>query len=218
MFGLDTSPLTLIVVLGGLSLLPFIAIMLTSYVKLVVVFNLLRSAMGLSGVPSNMVLNGFAIILTVFIMAPVGSETMRLARINEPMEIASIETLTTFVDKVGGPLRQFLTRHSSLESRVFFRRAAGKLWPPDESVGLDKGSLTILVPSFMLTELKRAFQIGLLLYLPFIVLDLVVANILMAMGMMMVMPSTISMPFKLLLFVSLDGWTRITQALVLSYR
>lgn len=218
MFGLDTSPLTLIVVLGGLSLLPFIAIMLTSYVKLVVVFNLLRSAMGLSGVPSNMVLNGFAIILTVFIMSPVGAETMELAKVNEPLEIKNIETLTTFVDKVSVPLRQFLIKHSSLDSRVFFQRAAGKLWPPKHVVNLDKESLTVLVPSFMLTELKRAFQIGLLLYLPFIVLDLVVANILMAMGMMMVMPSTISMPFKLLLFVSLDGWTRITQGLVLSYR
>ncbi|WP_027185218.1 type III secretion system export apparatus subunit SctR [Desulfovibrio inopinatus] len=214
----DLGPVTVIVVLSVLALLPFIAVMTTSYVKLTVVLSLLRNALGTQGVPSNLVVNAFAIVLTLFIMAPIFSETIDLVEQNAPQEFTGVESVRGLFEKSKGPFQEFLYKFTSLETRTFFYRAAHKLWPKKHVEGLGKDAFSILIPSFLVCELKRAFEIGLLLYLPFVVLDLVIANILMAMGMMMVQPSTISMPFKLLLFVTLDGWTLVTQGLILSYQ
>ena len=115
------------------------------------------------------------------------------------------------------PLRGFLLRHASVRERRFFHRSASRLWSKEEVAGLTDDSLLVLLPAFTVSELTSAFKIGFLIYLPFIVIDLIISNILMAMGMMMVSPTTISLPFKLLLFVLIDGWTRLVHGLLLTY-
>ncbi|MDR3211648.1 MAG: type III secretion system export apparatus subunit SctR [Planctomycetota bacterium] len=216
---LDVDPVSLVIGLSLLALLPFLAVMLTSYVKMVVVFSLLRNALGVQQIPPNMVMNSLAILLTLFVMAPVGQAMYRLAVENPGTEIKGmgdvrIETL----ERVGAPLKAFLLKHSNPSLRVLFLQAAEQLWENPTERPTDSESFFILAPSFMLTELSEAFQIGFLLYLPFIVVDLVISNILLAMGMMMVSPMTISLPFKLLLFVMINGWTKVVDGLLATYR
>lgn len=217
MLGID--PITMILALAVLALIPFLAIMVTSYVKLVVVFGLLRNALGIQQIPPNMVMNSMAILLTLFVMAPVGTAMYKAAETEKVFSAKSIsqvnaESLAT----MSQPLRDFLKKHSHPTMRIVFLRAASQLWSGQDDAPADADGFLILAPAFMLTELTEAFQIGFLLYLPFIVVDLVVSNILLAMGMMMVSPMTISLPFKLLLFVMINGWTRIMEALMFTYR
>jgi type III secretion protein R len=214
------DPVTLVVGLFALAILPFVAIMVTSYVKIVVVTSLVRNALGVQQIPPNMVLNGMAIILSLFIMAPVAQETLELYEQKtagaDPTK--DIGTALALANDIKDPLVGFLKKNSSPKNRLFFMKTAMKIWPKDKLPKLKPESFYILVPAFMLTELTEAFEIGFLLYLPFIVIDLVVSNILLAMGMMMVSPMTISTPFKLLLFVMVNGWTRIIEGLILTYR
>ena len=217
MLGID--PVSMVVGLALLALLPFLAVMVTSYVKLVVVFGLLRNALGIQQIPPNMVMNSMAILLTLFIMAPVGQETYRLLvedGVSEVREIGDIRLSS--VENASQPLRNFLRKHSHPTMRILFLNAAAQLWGDDVSRLPDPEGFFILAPAFMLTELTEAFQAGFLLYLPFVAVDLVVSNILLAMGMMMVSPMTISLPFKLLLFVMINGWTRVVEGLIATYR
>ncbi len=213
------DPITLIVSLTLLALLPFIAVVVTSYVKIIVVFSIVRNALGIQQIPPNMVMNSIAVILSLFIMAPIGKEMHAAAVSGGATEISGLRDLDPVVlEKVEAPLKSFLKKHSHPSMRIMFLRAAGELWGGDAEAAVDPDSALILAPAFMLTELTEAFQIGFLLYLPFIVVDLVVSNILLAMGMMMVSPMTISLPFKLLLFVMVNGWTRIIEGLLATYR
>lgn len=214
------DPVTLVVGLFVLAILPFVAIMVTSYVKIVIVASLVRNALGVQQIPPNMVLNGIAIILSFFIMAPVGYETLELykQKTAAAQPATDLKSTLALAGQVQDPLVGFLKKNSSPKNRLFFMRTAMKIWPKDKLPNLSPDSFYILVPAFMLTELTEAFEIGFLLYLPFIVIDLVVSNILLAMGMMMVSPMTISTPFKLLLFVMVNGWTRIIEGLILTYR
>jgi len=211
------DPIAMIAGMALLALAPFILMMTTSFIKLVVVLNLVRNAMGVQQAPPNMALNGLALILTFYIMAPVAFETWELVQQNPPSSPMTLESALETADLVKGPLQAFLARHANQNSAEFFVRTAHKLWPKKFAEKLDRESLLVLIPAFAITELTRAFEIGFLLYLPFIVIDLVISNILLAMGMMMVSPMTISLPFKLLLFVLLDGWTKLLEGLVLSY-
>jgi type III secretion protein R len=206
----------LIVVLAALSLAPFVVVMVTSFVKLVVVFSLIRNALGIQQIPPNIVINGLAIILSIYIMAPIGQDMLDRAA-GVQLDQKNVGSLKTAIEQVKDPLQGFMMKHSSEKERQFFLKSAKKLWPADRTGNLKQDDLLILVPAFVASELTSAFQIGFLLYLPFIAIDLVIANILMAMGMMMVSPMTISLPFKLLLFVLLDGWTRLLHGLVLTY-
>ncbi|MDE1460988.1 type III secretion system export apparatus subunit SctR [Spartinivicinus poritis] len=210
------EPFTLVVVLGLVSLIPFIAVMATSFVKLAVVFSLLRNALGIQQIPPNMALYGLALILTLYIMAPVGF-AIHDHFIENPINLEDKQAISKIVDSGLNPYREFLLEHSDESERTFFKDAAANLWPSNYSERLSEDSLLILMPAFTLSELTDAFKMGFLLYLPFIAIDLIISNILLAMGMMMVSPVTISLPFKLLLFVLLDGWTRLTHGLVLSY-
>jgi type III secretion protein R len=211
------DPYFLIFLLAGLSLAPFIVVMVTSYVKLVVVFSLIRNALGIQQIPPNMVINGLAVILSIYIMAPVGYQMYQIVH-ESPFEKADFGgSLKEIAPKVVEPLRKFLEKHSTEKERQFFLKSARKLWTQERAEKLSEGDLLVLIPSFAVGELTSAFQIGFLIYLPFVVIDLVISNILMAMGMMMVSPMTISLPFKLLLFVLLDGWTKLIHGLVLSY-
>ncbi|WP_163834333.1 type III secretion system export apparatus subunit SctR [Spartinivicinus ruber] len=210
------EPFTLVVVLGLVSLIPFIAVMATSFVKLAVVFSLLRNALGIQQIPPNMALYGLALILTLYIMAPVGF-AIHDHFIENPVNLEDKQAISKIVDSGLNPYRDFLLEHSDEDERSFFKDAAASLWPEKYSDRISEDSLLILMPAFTLSELTDAFKMGFLLYLPFIAIDLIISNILLAMGMMMVSPVTISLPFKLLLFVLLDGWTRLTHGLVLSY-
>lgn len=252
------DPMGIIIFLIGLSLAPFIAMMVTSYIKLVIVMNLLRQALGLQQVPPNMVINGVAIILTIYIMAPTLQESIhRIAEANATLEERKTNAffelpkkMQAFAQKASNdalwvqsamstktendrdkvselkavlgytkqPLVDFLTRHSTPKHRAFFTHIAKRLWPKSYLKDLKDTDLIICVPSFVLSELTAAFEIGFLIYLPFIAIDLVVSNILLAMGMMMVSPMTISLPFKLMLFVLVSGWDKLVEALALTYR
>jgi type III secretion protein R len=211
------DPIVLIAGMAVLALAPFILMMTTSFVKLVVVLHLVRNALGVQQSPPNMAINGLALILTLYIMAPVGAETWELYKQQTVPSPMNIEAGIEIAGNIKEPLQSFLARHASETTVDFLVRTTKVLWPENLSENLTGDSLIVLVPAFAFSELTRAFQIGFLLYLPFIVIDLVISNILLSMGMMMVSPMTISLPFKLLLFVLLDGWTLLMQGLIISY-
>ncbi|MEW9899010.1 type III secretion system export apparatus subunit SctR [Chitinivorax sp. PXF-14] len=214
----NLSPGLILATVVGLALIPYIAVMVTSFTKLVVVFSLLRNALGLQQTPPNMVLNGLAIILSIYVMYPVGLKMSAIAKeqgLGGKMELSS---LMNAVDQAKEPLRDFMIRHTADAERRFFLKTAQRLLEEQDRALLSDRDLIVVVPAFTVSELTAAFQIGFLIFLPFLIIDLVVSNILQAMGMMMLSPTTISMPFKLLLVVVLDGWSKIVHGLVLTYR
>ncbi|MBI5544280.1 MAG: type III secretion system export apparatus subunit SctR [Deltaproteobacteria bacterium] len=217
-----SKPLVLMVALGALSLVPFLILMVTSFVKISVVLSIVRSALGTQQIPPTQVITGLAIILTIYIMAPVGLDMFRAAGtlVDQPGELMSQQSVGLLIqaaDKAKEPLREFLVKHSTLKDRSMFFNLAKRLRSEPDKADLSDRDFMICIPSFVISELKQAFQIGFILFVPFIVVDMVVANILLALGMHMLSPTTISMPFKLLLFVLVDGWYLITKGLVISY-
>jgi type III secretion protein R len=218
------SPLALMVILGALSLAPFVVIMVTSFVKISVVLSMLRQALGTQQIPPNQIINGLAIILTIYIMFPVameikeGSMALFDQRTNSPlMSDATTSLVKQAIQVAKEPLRRFMLKHAHAKDRQLFYGLARRMRTPEQQKQLTDRSLIILVPSFVISELKEAFQIGFLIFVPFIVIDMVVSNILMSMGMMMLSPTTISLPFKILLFILIDGWYLIARGLVLGY-
>ena len=222
-----SNPVVLVIVLGALALAPFVLIMLTSFVKISVVLSILRNAMGTQQVPPNPVITGLAFILTIFVMVPVARQMYEASgNIQNTRDIfseASVKTLFDASQKGKEPLRKFLSRHSHPQDRLLFMDLAARLDRNNASGNeqaappIDKDDFQVLVPSFATSQLKEAFQIGFLVFVPFIIIDMVVANILLAMGMHMLSPVVISLPFKLLLFVLVDGWYLVIRGLVLSY-
>ncbi len=210
------DPLTLIILTAVLSLAPFFAVMMTSYVKLVVVLSLVRNALGIQQIPPNLVINGLAIILSVYIMAPIATTTFDLVT-KEDLSKLDSPTIQRLLTHAQEPILGFLKKHANETEKRFFLDTTKRLWSKEAAATVNKDSFLILVPAFTVSELTSAFQIGFLLYLPFIAIDLIVSNILLAMGMMMVSPMTISLPFKLLLFVLIHGWTRLIHGVVLTY-
>lgn len=204
-----------------LGLAPFAAILVTSYVKLVVVFALVRNGLGVQQVPPNLVLNGLAVILSIYIMAPVVVQvTEELERRQSQAGPSAWRTqeLVAALTQAREPLRDFLLKHGHERERKFFARTAARIWPPEIAQKVDERHFLIVIPAFTLSELTAAFQIGFVVYLCFIGVDLIVANILLALGMSMVSPTVIAVPFKLLLFTALNGWSTLVHNLVLSYR
>jgi type III secretion protein R len=209
---------SLIIAAVAIALLPFAAMVVTSYTKIVVVLGLLRNALGVQQVPPSMVLNGIAMIVSCFVMAPVGMEAMQRAHVQLNDSAASVSQVMPLLDAAREPFRQFLDKHTNAREKAFFMRSAQQLWPPAKAAQLKEDDLIILAPAFTLTELTAAFRIGFLLYLVFIVIDLVIANLLMALGLSQVTPSNVAIPFKLLLFVVMDGWSVLIHGLVNTYR
>jgi type III secretion protein R len=210
------SPSSTLLTVVLLALAPFVAVMVTSFTKIVVVLSLLRNALGLQQVPPNVVLNGLALVLSIYVMYPVGTEMA--ARLQNVPEIGgSTQNLLKAADTAKEPLREFLLKHSRPVERAFFLKTAQKALPPAQAATLTERDFLVVVPAFTVSELSVAFEIGFLIFLPFLVIDLVISNILMAMGMMMLSPTTVSMPFKLLLFVLIDGWVKLTHGLILTY-
>ena len=294
----NLDPALVLITVVSLALAPFVAVMVTSFTKIVVVLSLLRNALGLQQVPPNVVINGLAIVLSIYVMYPVILDTQAAieARKNGqpppvPSLIAKQTTRTTpapaapapppptspaeadgeaaaaeaaaragvrgptFANVQDGsgdatatptaeqnavaslpplpekgvarmlalaeagkePLRAFLIQHSNDAERAFFLKSAQRLLPPAKRGSISVNDFLVVVPAFTVSELTAAFQIGFLIFLPFLVIDLVVANILLALGMMMLSPTTVSLPFKLLLFVLIDGWAKLVHGLVLTY-
>ena len=210
------SPSSALLTVVILALAPFIAVMVTSFTKLVVVLSLLRNALGLQQVPPNVVLNGLALVLSVYVMYPVGTEMA--AKMQGIGDIGnSTQSMLRAADVAKEPLREFLLKHSRPIERAFFLKTAQKSLKPEQSITLTERDFLVVVPAFTVSELSVAFEIGFLIFLPFLVIDLVISNILMAMGMQMLSPTTVSMPFKLLLFVLIDGWVKLTHGLILTY-
>ncbi len=211
------DPIMLVLGLLLLSIAPFLIMVCTSYLKIVVVLSLVRNALGVQQVPPTMVLNGIAIIFSVFVMAPVAIQTYTLLEEKTIHDKMNIVEMVHIADDVKEPFQHFLIKHANPKTTYFFLETAKRLWPEEAASTLSATDLSILIPSFAVSELTRAFQMGFLLYLPFVTIDIIFSNILLAMGMMMVSPTTISLPFKLLVFVLVDGWTLVVQGLVLSY-
>ncbi|MFT0891982.1 type III secretion system export apparatus subunit SctR [Pseudochelatococcus sp. G4_1912] len=210
------DPLNLIFVLFAAAMVPFMAVVATSFVKLSVVFQLVRNALGVQQIPPNMALNALAIILSGYIMLPVFVETYDLLKEGNHV-FTTAEGIEAAYNVGKDPLLKFLSTHASEREKIFFVEAARSLWPENLSSQLTTESLAVVLPAFTVSQLREAFEIGFLLYLPFIAIDLIVSNILLAMGMMMVSPLTISLPFKLFLFVMIDGWSRLILGLVKTY-
>ncbi|MGO3128098.1 MAG: hypothetical protein ACTIJY_08500 [Luteimonas sp.] len=321
------SPALVLVTVVSLALAPFVAVMVTSFTKIVVVLSLLRNALGLQQVPPNVVINGLAIVLSIYVMYPVildvneavqarlegrpppasvqrqiqaraEQQAIREGRpinvrpaatgtpadtdapaptspaaadalaaeaqaqgtpdsvdpmfsavrggsSNDPRQAEAAEQPRGLAEEITGggtggapaatgggfdtnrmllmidagkePLRTFLIQHSSNSERAFFLRSVQRMLPPERRDGLTPDDFIVIVPAFTVSELTAAFQIGFLIFLPFLIIDLVVANILLALGMMMLSPTTVSLPFKLLLFVLIDGWAKLVHGLVLTY-
>lgn len=209
------SPSSALLTVVLLALAPFVAVMVTSFTKLVVVFGLLRNALALQQTPPNIVLNGLALVLSVYVMYPVGVQMQQ--RLGDSPVGNTASAMLTAVDKAKEPLREFLVKHTRPLERAFFLKTARKALDPASAEALTDRDFIVVVPAFTVSELSVAFEIGFLIFLPFLVIDLVVANILMAMGMQMLSPTTVSLPFKLLLFVLIDGWVKLVHGLVLTY-
>ena len=217
--------LTKLAVLAGLSLLPFAVMLLTSFVKIVVVLSLFRNALGVQNTPPSQVLNGMALLITVYVMFPTGVAMYDAAqgaiKQKSPQEMLSGESaayIVSVVDAAKEPLRQFLVRNIVMKHSNSFYVLAHRIFPEPYKSELKPTDFIILVPSFITSQLKTAFEIGVLIYLPFFVIDLVVSNILLAMGMMMLSPLTIALPIKLLLLVIVDGWTVLIQGLAMTFK
>ncbi|MCX4029077.1 type III secretion system export apparatus subunit SctR [Endozoicomonas sp. SM1973] len=198
------------------SILPLIVVMMTAFTKISIVFMLLRNAIGLQQAPPSILLMGIALVLSIFLIAPVIDKTVQQFD-GEDFSNKDLKQWYVVVNKVSAPIKSYLNKFTTEESKEMFITVSQEVWPEDFKYKAEENSIFIVIPSYVLSELKRAFEIGFLLFLPFLIIDLVVTNILLAMGSMMMSPSLISLPIKLLLFVSVDGWTTLIESLLLSY-
>ncbi|MCH9631916.1 MAG: hypothetical protein S4CHLAM6_02380 [Chlamydiae bacterium] len=221
-----TPPIAVeVAVLAGLAVLPWVIMMLTSYIKIVVVISLLRNALGVQQAPPNQVVNGIALLLTFYIMFPTGLAMYDSAKSyihnNAPTKLVSSETAQYVMGAISHtkePLREFLNKNTAQGTLNRFYQMAYRIFPKQFRADLTRTDFIVLIPSYITSQLRDAFAIGVLIYFPFFVIDLVTSNILLAMGMMMLSPLTISLPLKLLLLVMVDGWTVLIQGLVLSFK
>ncbi|KEQ16025.1 flagellar biosynthesis protein flip [Endozoicomonas montiporae] len=205
-----STTLQILLLLSALSFLPALLLVLTSFTRIIVVFSLLRQAIGLQQSPPNPVLIGLALFLTLFIMQPVFTSTWEQAV--EPW-VAEELTFNEAVTEAAIPFKRFMLEQTHAPALQQMSDISGE----PLANNADEMPLSVLVPAFVISELKTAFQIGFMLFIPFLVIDLVVASVLMAMGMMMLSPLVVSLPFKIMLFVLIDGWTLIVGTLAASF-
>ncbi len=208
--GRYTVTIQILAIMTMLTILPSLIIMMTSFTRIVVVFAILRQALGLQQTPSNQIILGLTLFLTLFIMMPVFrviNETAIQPYINE--QIMPLEA----VERASIPIKEFMLAQTRENDLNLFVRLSGEkdIQSPDQT------PFHILVPAFVTSELKTAFQMGFMLFIPFLIIDLVIASVLMAMGMMMLSPIIISLPFKIMLFVLVDGWAMVIGTLAASY-
>jgi type III secretion protein R len=213
-------PLALVVALALVGLLPFLFMTLTSFVKISTVLHIARSALGTPEVPSSTVVIALAAALTLLAMAPVGNLIAdRVTPLLEPKPTASAaQWVHDAVVAVREPLRGFLRANASAEHRRKFHEIAKQARTPADRQSVAEDDMSVVIPAFLVTELLTAFALGFAIFLPFLVIDLVVANVLTGLGMQSLSPTQVSLPFKLLLFVAADGWVLLSQTLVTGYR
>lgn len=218
------KPILMVGLLAVLSLLPFLLVMMTSFVKIAVVLSIVRNAIGTPQVPPTLVVTGLAFVLSIVVMAPVGQ---RIIREVQPVlgqaqgqSVASAQAADAIVNaalRAREPVREFLARHAHARDRALFADLSRRLAEPADRAAVADTDFLVLTPAFVTSELKEAFAIGFLLFLPFLIIDIVISNLLLSLGMHMLSPTTVSLPFKLLLFVLVDGWALLARGLVLSY-
>lgn len=211
------GPLSLMGLLAVLALVPFAAVMLTSFSKMLVVLSLTRSALGTQQAPPTLVLTGLAAVLSSAVMAPV-LERMHEKGKSHWEQAVEGRALLEAASITAEPMRDFLVKHGSPDERRRFVELARELRPANEADRVQTLDWFVVIPAFVVTELKEAFQLGFMIFLPFLVLDMVVANILLALGMQTLSPTQVSLPFKVLLFVAVDGWALLSRGLLLGYR
>ncbi len=229
------TPSSALVTVILIALAPFFAVMVTSFTKIVVVLSLLRNGLGLQQVPPNVVLNGLALVLSVYVMNPTIQQMSQQAGLVQAEQtlpgdeglgeerLGQGGDLLARASQAKEPLRAFLVRHTDRAERAFFVRTQERIQRSQARDGgfaaqpVAETDFVVLIPSFVVRELTSAFQIGFFIFLPFLIVDLVISNILMALGMMMLSPTTISLPFKILLFVLIDGWVKLSHGLVTGY-
>ncbi|MFN8770322.1 MAG: type III secretion system export apparatus subunit SctR [Neisseriaceae bacterium] len=214
---ISTSPVGVIGFLGILSILPIIFIMTTSFIKVSMVLILTRESLGVQQIPPNIVIYSLSLILSFYVMGPVYKTTTQSLMQDLQSNNLSSEALIKDLTNSSASVTDFLKKHAPADQQEFFYKSLKQFWTPEMMAHVTKNDLIILVPAFMVSELMQAFKIGFLIYLPSVMIDIIVSNILMAMGMMMMSPVTISLPIKLLLFIALDGWSRLIHALLGSY-
>jgi type III secretion protein R len=208
-----TNPVTLLLLLATMSVLPFLLVTFTSFTKISVVLSLTRSALGTQQAPPTMVLTGLAAVLSLLVMSPV-AEAMLIRVRQERLPTVPGPELIHVVRRAVEPLRAFLVSQGSPELRAELAALSREL---HGGAQVSETDLAVVGPAFVLSELKQAFQIGFLIFLPFLVVDMVVANVLLALGMQSLSPSQVSLPFKVLLFVAVDGWALLARSLVQGY-
>ncbi|WP_216827975.1 flagellar type III secretion system pore protein FliP [Alkalihalobacterium elongatum] len=205
-----STTLQILILLTVLSLAPSILILMTCFTRIVIVLSFVRTGLATQQMPPNQVLIALALFITFFIMAPVFAEVNEQAL--SPLLAGEIDQEEAF-DRAVVPMKEFMAKHTREKDLALFMGYAGM----DRPQTLDDIPLTALVPAFAISEIKTAFQIGFFIFVPFLVIDMIVASVLMAMGMMMLPPVMIALPFKILLFVMVDGWHLVVQSLLLSY-
>ena len=209
-----STPVRMLLVLTVLSLAPSILIMMTSFTRIIIVLHFVRTAIGTQTAPPNQILIGLALFLTLFIMWPTFQQINTDAI--QPLDRGEI-TQTELLEKAEAPIREFMIKDAKIQIRDInlFTEISGETYEDDTE--LSDVPFTTLVPAFILSELRKAFIMGFLIYIPFIVIDMVVSSVLMSMGMMMLPPTTISLPFKILLFILADGWNLVIGSLVQTF-
>lgn len=222
---MEGRPVLLLAALGSMALVPILLTMVTSFVKIIVVLSILRQGLGTNQSPPTMVLTAIAFMMSFFIMSPVmydayyAAQDRMLARGLRELDLKKLEPVlvTELVEVTQAPLRKFLRENSDPVERKFFLDVSKRIREGRDATEFTEDDYSILTPAFVMSELKDAFIIGFILYMPFLVLDMVIGNILMALGMQMLSPNTISLPFKILMFVAADGWALVAKGLSLSY-
>jgi type III secretion protein R len=198
-----------------LGLVPFLAVAVTSYTKIAVVLLVVRNAIGIQQTPPNIIIYTIAILISFYIMYPVLSDVYTIISRQNLTEL-NMQDLQRLLMMASEPVRAFLLKFVDESEQQFYIDTLKQIWPNRAAIA-QKNDFVILVPAFLAEELTRAFQLGFLLYIPFLVVDIVVSAVLIALGLQMMSPTIISIPFKLLLFVAIDGWNRLFQGLILSY-
>ena len=219
-----SQPVAALFLITILSLAPFLLMMTTSFIKIAVVLSFVRTAIGTQQIPPNPVITGLSLILTLYVMIPVGQQMYNASydvihsgdSNQSVVSMASVDVLKKATLLGKEPLRAFLLKHAHTNERKMFFDFAKRLDLGDQQE-VTSEDFIVIIPSFVISELSEAFQIGFVIFLPFLVIDMVVSNVLLSMGMFQLSPVTVSLPFKLLLFVLVDGWALITQGLVKGY-
>lgn len=218
---MSDMPVELIALIAGLAVVPFFLVLVTSFAKIAVVLSLLRYAIGVPQVPSNRIITGLAIVLSILVMAPVGEAVWAEVRpwVEQTAEEREAWESSTYLEmgqQAVEPLRAFLVKHADPVELEQMAEVAAQLRPAEDQE-VATTDLSVAIPAFVLTELTEAFTIGVLLFIPFLIIDLIVANILFTVGLTSLTPTTVSLPFKLLLFVLVDGWYLVIRGLLLGY-